>query len=219
MVEREGDYTPFLPPNNNNCSISFANNVYSGKSSIISLLLGLIDPVPGPTGQVLVDGTPIFDVDRTVLRFSIIASSQDAVFLPDGTSFRANLDPWNQATENECEDTLAVVGLTSIINEKGGLDGLLKASEFSIGQKKLFCLGRSVLRRRVRKRFQMAAGHSEGGLLLLDEVTSGVHVETQEAMMEIIQNEFDAYSVLMVTHDMQLAKRCNRIVVIDNGHI
>uniref|UniRef100_A0A8H7K1N0 ABC transporter domain-containing protein n=1 Tax=Bionectria ochroleuca TaxID=29856 RepID=A0A8H7K1N0_BIOOC len=194
----------------------------SGKSSLISLILRMIDPLT-PHGRQLpsmvIDGTHLGNINRTALRERIIALSQDAVFLPEGSSFRSNLDPWNDASREEAMDALAVVGLLDMLQDRGGLDALVKNAELSAGQKQIFALGRAILRRRVRARKMSEKGLPEGGVLLLDEVTASVDKETERQMLELVWREFEAYTILMVTHSIQAAVRCDRVVIMEKGKI
>jgi ABC-type multidrug transport system fused ATPase/permease subunit len=167
----------------------------------------------------VIDGTHLGNINRTVLRERIIALSQDAVFLPEGSSFMSNLDPWNDASREEAMDALAVVGLLDMLQDRGGLDALVKNAELSAGQKQIFALGRAILRRRVRARKMSEKGLPEGGVLLLDEVTASVDKETERQMLELVWREFEAYTILMVTHSIQAAIRCDRVVIMEKGKI
>ena len=166
-------------------------------------------------GSICIDELPIKTIDRTVLRERIISASQDSVFLPDGTSFRTNLDPWAVASDDECQTTLQDVGIAPVVERNGGLDAPFTGSELSAGQKQLFSLARAVLRRRVKRKETQV----DGGLLLLDEITSNVDIETERRVQTILREEFSAYTVIMVTHRQQLAMTCDRIIVLDKGII
>ncbi|CAH0027538.1 unnamed protein product [Clonostachys rhizophaga] len=194
----------------------------SGKSSLISLILRMIDPLTAHGPQLpsmAIDGTHLGNINRTVLRERIIALSQDAVFLPEGSSFKANIDPWNDASREEAMDALAVVGLLDVLQDRGGLDALVKNAELSAGQKQMFALGRAILRRRVRARQMSEKGLPEGGVLLLDEITASVDKETERRMLELVWSEFEDYTILMVTHSIQAAVRCDRVVIMEKGKI
>lgn len=191
---------------------------HSGKSSVLALLLRLIDPLPttSPEAPILIDGLPLHTVDRTTLRERILAASQDAVFLPEGTSVRHNLDPWGAAaSDTECIAALRDVGLTieSMTTTRNFLDQPLVG--LSAGQRQLFSLARAVLRRRGKVR----ATGVDGGLLLLDEITSSADAETEDRVREVLAREFRAWTVLMVTHRREMAFACGRVVVLDAGQV
>ncbi|KAK4445746.1 P-loop containing nucleoside triphosphate hydrolase protein [Podospora aff. communis PSN243] len=193
----------------------------SGKSSLVLLLLRLLDPIQSSAQGIIIDETPLHKIDRGVLRQRIIAVPQDAVFLPDGTSVRLNLDPFTVSTEPECKAVLEVVGLWDFVTERGGLGAGMSADSFSQGQKQLFSLARAVLRRRVRAREWKTefgeAGGEEAGILLLDEVSSSVDQDTERAMQAVIADEFRNYTIVMVSHRLDAVMDFDRVVVMDRG--
>lgn len=169
------------------------------------------------TSAIVVDGVPLSQVDQTILRERIIAESQDATFLPSGTSFRDNLDPWKAASDAECTAVLAELDLLDLVSAKGGLTSAFVPGELSSGQKQLLSFARAVLRRRVKLR--ATAGRIEGGLLLLDEITSSTDADTERVILRLLMGEFAAYTVLIVTHRRDMAMACHRVVVLDAGKI
>lgn len=206
--------------------IAICGRTGSGKSSVLALLLRLLEPIVGgssltdtekSTPAIMVDGIPLNQVDQTILRERIIAESQDATFLPSGTSFRDNLDPWKAASDEECIAVLADLDLLDLVSAKGGLAGSFVPGELSSGQKQLLSFARAVLRRRVKLRAN--AGRTDGGLLLLDEITSSTDAETERVILQLLMGEFSAYTVLIVTHRRDMAMACDRVVVLDAGRI
>ncbi|KAK3325989.1 P-loop containing nucleoside triphosphate hydrolase protein [Apodospora peruviana] len=192
----------------------------SGKSSTILLLLRLLDPLPSCAQNITIDDTPLHKIDRSILRQRIIAVPQDAVFLPDGTSFQANLDPFGSSNEAGCRSVLEAVGLWAFVEERGGLAAGMTADTLSQGQKQLFSLARAILRRRIRssERGDDVEG-SDGGVLLLDEVSSSVDKDTDKAMQEIIAHEFAGYTIVMVSHRLDMVMGFDRVMVMDKGEI
>lgn len=193
----------------------------SGKSSLIAMILKLLDPLPSPAGgSTAIDGTPLHRLDRTTLRQRIIAVPQEAVFLPDGSTFQENLDPSHVSTPDECRAVLAAVGLWEFIRERGGLEAGMSAGRMSSGQRQLVSLGRALLRRRIRARdLGLGGGGSEAGILLLDEVSSSVDYETERVMQETIRTEFKNYTVIAVSHRLDMIMDFNRVVVMDAGEV
>lgn len=194
--------------------VAICGRTGSGKSSLILLLLRLIEALPGSASGSVVDSVPLDKVDRDTLRRRIIAVSQDAIFLPDGSTVRDNLDPFDAATEGECLEVLEQVGLLAGIQERGGMGAGLAAESFSQGQKQLFCLARAVLRKRVKSR-----GGTNGGILLLDEVSSSVDRATDLVMQDIIRREFEGYTIIMVSHRLDMVLDCHTVVVMDKGSV
>ncbi|RSL98853.1 hypothetical protein CEP52_010121 [Fusarium oligoseptatum] len=198
--------------------VAICGRTGSGKSTMILLLLRLLDPLQSCSRNIEIDNIPLHQIDRTTLRKRIIAIPQDAVFLPDGSSIKANIDPLNGATESECIQVLETVRLSGFIDDRGGLNAGMSADDLSAGQKQLFSLGRAILRRRVRDR--LAGSEKRGGLLLLDEVSSSVDKATDRAMQEIIREEFESYTIVMVSHRLEMVMDFfDRVVVLDKGAV
>jgi ABC-type multidrug transport system fused ATPase/permease subunit len=197
--------------------IAICGRTGSGKSSLISLLLKLLDPL---CGTITVDGISLRQIDRFPLRQSIFAMPQEAVFLPDGTSFHTNLDPSGISTLEECEAALALVGLLPFVQERGGLTAAMDAATLSAGQRQLMSLCRVILRRRIRARSMEASSYQEeGGVLILDEVSSNVDPDTERAMQDIIRVEFKRFTILAVSHRLNMIMDFDRVIVLDDGRI
>ncbi|KAB5518056.1 ATPase-like protein [Coniochaeta sp. 2T2.1] len=197
----------------------------SGKSSVILLLLRLLDPLSSCRESITIDDVPLHKIDRSVLRGRFITIPQEPSFLPDGTPIQSNLDPYGQASEEECKSVLEAVGLWAAVQRLGGLQAGLYPTLLSQGQKQLFSLARAVLKRRVRTADQQLANGIPaeikpcGGVLLIDEVSSTVDVITELAMMRVIQQEFDGYTVVMVTHRLEMLQGFDTMVVMDRGTV
>ncbi|KAI7780392.1 P-loop containing nucleoside triphosphate hydrolase protein [Diaporthe eres] len=195
----------------------------SGKSSIISLLLRLLDPLPSCADGIFIDGTPLSLVNRTTLRERIITIPQEVVFLPDGTSSKMNLDPFSVSSEDDCWAVLDSVGVRNLVEDHGGLAAEMAVDMLSQGQKQLFSLARALLRHKVRCRHLEndygETGAAQRGVLLLDEFSSGVDYDTDRAMQKIIREEFGAYTVIMVSHRLEMVMDFDRVVMMDAGSV
>lgn len=217
----------------------------SGKSSLLRLILRLLDPVstkmpmspekisPFPavtvpiseiSNTIVIDGVPLCRVDRTTLRERIIAIPQEAVLLPEGCSFRQNLDPEGVATEEDCRAVLNVVAPTanlwSLVETKGGLQEAMNPGALSQGQEQLFSLARAILRKRCRPCHQIERGEArapEGGILMLDEMSSSVDIETERSMHAAIRKEFAGYTIIMVSHHLEMIMDYDRVVMMEHG--
>lgn len=200
--------------------VAICGRTGSGKSSLIALLLKLLDPTPETGANLEIDGTQLRCINRSALRQRIIAVPQEAVFLPDGSTYQANLDPSGVSSAEECKAVLVSVDLWNFVQDRGGLDAGMSASTLSAGQRQLMSLGRALLRRRIRGRnLGIGGGGSEGGLLLLDEVSSSVDHETERLMQEIIKKEFKEYTVIAVSHRLDMIMDFDRVVVMDTGEV
>jgi ABC-type multidrug transport system fused ATPase/permease subunit len=200
--------------------VAICGRTGSGKSSLIALLLKLLDPIPKTRANITIDDQDLQYVDRTTLRQRIIALPQEPVFLPDGTTFHSNIDPFQVSTPDECQSILRAVNLWHFVEQRGGLQACMNASALSAGQRQLLSLSRALLRRRVLARSCSSNFPcSESGILLLDEVSSSVDRETERLMQDVISSDFKNYTVVAVSHRLDMVMDFDRVVVMDKGEI
>lgn len=186
----------------------------SGKSSLILLILRLLDPTSDTADNITIDGTPLRRIHRDTLRQRVIAMPQEMVFLAGGESFRTALDPYTKSTDEECQFALDQVRLWSVIQNAGGLQAEMAKDVFSQGQKQLFSLAIAIIRARLRQKYGCT-----GGILLLDEVTASVDRDTESTMMKVIQQFFVDYTVVAVTHSLESITGFERVIVMGNGQV
>ncbi|KAM7197149.1 P-loop containing nucleoside triphosphate hydrolase protein [Rhypophila sp. PSN 637] len=199
----------------------------SGKSSLILLLLRMLDPLPSCSKDIIIDGVGLHSIARGDVRNRIIAMSQDPVFLPGEVSLKGQLDPHNSSTAAECHAVLELVGLgnlaTLTADEFGLDDEILHPESLSGGQKQLFNLARTVLRARSRSRGlggqEEKVGGGGGGILLLDEVSASVDEQTEKTMLRIIMDEFGKYTIVMVSHRLEMVMGFDTVLVMDRGRL
>ncbi|RAH58571.1 ABC multidrug transporter [Aspergillus piperis CBS 112811] len=147
----------------------------SGKSSLLAALFHLVEY---RQGTLKVDGQDLAHLPRSELRQSLNIITQEPFCVHSETA-RFNLDPWEATSQDDAIliGALEKCQLWSVIEAKGGLNAILKTDFFSQGQWQLFCLARAILRK--------------SRLVVLDEVSSSVDIETDRRMQEIIRHEFD----------------------------
>ncbi|KAK7398601.1 hypothetical protein QQX98_012010 [Neonectria punicea] len=207
--------------------VAICGRTGSGKSSIVLLLLRLLNPLVQCSQNMSIDGLPLHRIDRAALRRRVITVSQDLVFLPPGSTVRANLDPFDAASDDDCIAVLEAVRLNLLARggpegperPEGSSNGLrqrMSAESLSAGQQRLFALARAVLRSRVRAK--AVGGGVGGGVLLLDEINFAADEETEKMIRDIIKVEFADYTVIMVSHQLRMVMElCQRVIVLENG--
>jgi ABC-type multidrug transport system fused ATPase/permease subunit len=204
-----------------------------------------LDPIPSSNYSLSIDGISLDRVDRTTLRERLIVVSQEPVFLPDGTTFKKNLDPTDTVPHQECQAALEAVGLWDLVIDRGGLAAGLTAQSLSQGHKQLFSLARAILRRRLcSQRLETEVGRlyldpqsktvpesekpskhgtdpatSSGGLLILDEYSSNLDLETDKMIQETVFREFQGYTILMVSHRLEMVMGFDKVVILDRGSL
>lgn len=166
----------------------------SGKSSLILVLLRLLDPTSETAGNITIDDTPLWRIHRDTLRQRRHGVPHRGRGLQDRT--RSLLQKHH--INNEYRSALEQVGLWNIIRDTRGLHAETTKDVFSQGQKQLFSLAIAVIRAQLRQKHG-----SRGGILLLDEVTGSVDRDLQQTRMKFIQLVFTGYTVVAVTHSLE----------------
>ncbi|KAF5859185.1 hypothetical protein ETB97_003197 [Aspergillus alliaceus] len=171
----------------------------SGKTSLIMALLSMLEI---KQGRVLVDGRDL-STEQQILRPNINVIPQDPFFLP-GTA-RFNLDPHQNANDDQIQAAVTTVGLWGRICISGGLDAEFVPSDWSVGQKQLLALARTLVRK--------------VPILLMDEATSSVDWETETIMQDIFDKEFADQTIIAVCHRFRFIDRFDRVAVIQHGKV
>ncbi|KAJ0098572.1 hypothetical protein Patl1_20287 [Pistacia atlantica] len=121
---------------------------------------------------------------------------------------RYNSDPSSQITDQEIWEDLGNCQLREAVQGKEeGLDSLVVevGSNWSMGQRQLFCLGRVLLRR--------------SQILVLDEATGSIDNATDTILQKTIQTEFADCTVIIVAHRIPPLMDCTMVLGISDGKL
>ncbi|KAL6698201.1 P-loop containing nucleoside triphosphate hydrolase protein [Trichoderma pleuroticola] len=174
----------------------------SGKSSLLLVLLRLLDP---SSGTLSIDSVLLGTIPRETIRSRIITVSQDQFVLP-GT-IRHNIDPSAAYNDDAIVEALRAVDLWTVIESRGGLDATFEEDMLSHGQKQLFFLARAVLKKDC------------GKVVLLDEASSSLDKETEQVVRTIINTYFKSHTVVSIAHHLETILDFDRVVVMDKGRV
>lgn len=175
----------------------------AGKST---LTLGLFRIIETAGGSITIDGIDISKIGLHQLRSKLTIIPQDAVLF-SGT-LRINLDPFNVHTDEELWRSLEnahlktfVKGLTAGLNHEISEGG----QNLSSGQRQLVCLARALLRKTK--------------VLILDEATAAIDLETDNLIQETIRSKFAHCTVLTIAHRLNTIMDSTRVMVLDKGRL
>ncbi|MDT4929176.1 MAG: ATP-binding cassette, subfamily bacterial [Pseudonocardiales bacterium] len=172
----------------------------AGKSTILHLLLRLYDV---ESGSVQLDGVDVRDIDQHSLRQRIAFVPQDP-WLFDATIAENIAFGSPSATRHG----VLRAGRNSLVDEFA--DRLPYGYETRVGE------GAARLSGGQRRRIALArAAVSDAPLVLLDEPTASLDHESSAAVISAIRGATAGRTVLLVTHDRDLAELADRVVVLD----
>lgn len=172
----------------------------SGKSTLAYLLAGLFQP---QTGKVLFGGHPLADYTEEA-RGNMVTMMEQVPFFFE-SSIR-DIICGNEDCEVERMCRIAEeTGLNEDISNlpEGYSSMLSEKTELSGGQKQRLALARSLYR--------------QTRVLILDEPTSALDQISQDRLFRLLQGALADKTVIMVTHDRNLAAKADRVVQIENG--
>ena len=185
------------------CSYMLVGESGAGKTTISNVLMQLLTPTKG---QVTVDGYDLQTLDRHWYHEQIAYLSQTP-YIMSGT-LRENLQfglevtdelLWKVLQQVQLADFVSVLplGLDTVIGEGGyGLSG---------GQRQRLVLGRTLLR--------------PAQILILDEVTAHLDVETENLIMQVLREYGQDKIVLYVGHRVQTMKYVDTLFVMQAGRL
>jgi len=189
-------------------SLAIVGRTGSGKSTLAMLLARLI---PTPPGTVLLDGKDVCDLPLQMVRSTVGYAQQDAFLFSTTVARNIGLmldDPDSPQSQERLQQAAREA---QILDEVQGLPEQLdtivgeRGVQLSGGQKQRVALARALL------------WHPK--LLILDDPLSAVDAKTESAILQSIERQAEQRSLLLITHRVAAASRCQQILVLDQGQV
>ena len=178
----------------------------SGKSTILSLLMRQFDP---DSGQISFDSTNLKELNINDLRNKIGIVPQDVFLFSDtilnNILFGSNTEHTDQSDVDAVAKTADIY--TTINDFDKGYETVLgeRGVNLSGGQKQRISIARALLRK--------------PELLILDDCLSSVDTETENRILERLQNQSHKQTTIIVSHRISTIRNAEQIIVINNGEI
>jgi ATP-binding cassette subfamily C protein CydD len=166
----------------------------SGKTTLLNLLLGLA-PLSG--GEVLVGDQRLSHLGS--IAAAVAWAGQSPLVLPGTLADNLAL-AWPAASRDQLEQVARIVGLTQVLDGRGGLDARLdeRGAGLSGGERRRLSLARAMLK--------------PAAILLLDEPTADLDAASELALLPVIRQAAHGRTTLIATHSEALAALADRVV-------
>jgi len=173
----------------------------AGKSSLAVALWRLREL---ESGSITIDSIDLSTVALEHLRTRLSIIPQDPLLFR-GT-IRHNLDPFEEWDDSNIWDALRRCRMESFVRSKASTlshEVTEGGTNLSVGQRQLLCMARAILK--------------GSKIVIMDEATASVDLETERLIQDAIVEEFKECTVLTIAHRLSTVLSCDQILVMSKG--
>ena len=182
--------------------VAFVGASGCGKSTLSKLISGLYKPW---SGEILFDGKPISEIDRSVFTGSLAVVDQDIILFED--TIANNIKMWDTSIE-DFEMIMAARDARlheDIMQREGGYSYRITegGKDFSGGQRQRMEIARVLCQ--------------DPTIIIMDEATSALDAKTEYEVVRSIKDR--GITCIVVAHRLSTVRDCDEIIVLDNGKV
>ena len=184
--------------------IAFVGGTGAGKTTIINLINRFYEI---QKGQILFDGIPVSDIQKSSLRRSLGMVLQET-HLFTGTVLDNIRYGCLSATDEECREAARLVGADDLIRRlANGYETVLTGDggNLSAGERQLIAIARAAV--------------ADPPVLILDEATSNIDTRTEVYVQQGMDRLMQGRTTFVIAHRLSTVRGADQIIVLEHGRI